>query len=170
MDKNEMNVTDKHEKELYKIRSMVPPTEMLAGLAEECSELAQTALKLRRVLDGTNPTPKKEEEAIDDLYEEIADVRLYMEVLDINWKYVWEIVEKKRNRWVKCLEEAQKAKRSEVEEEKNDTPCDHEPCEKCAKRGKHEKQDEEEERPSLIDEVFEPFFQFMDMFSEMMKE
>ena len=34
--------------------------EKLAGLAEECSELAQAAQKLRRVFDGKNPTPVNE--------------------------------------------------------------------------------------------------------------
>ena len=35
----------------------LPKTEILAQLAEEAAELAQAALKLRRSLDGTNPTP-----------------------------------------------------------------------------------------------------------------
>lgn len=41
-----------------KISDILPKTEILAQLAEEASELAQAALKLRRALDGTNPTPK----------------------------------------------------------------------------------------------------------------
>lgn len=36
----------------------LPREEILAQLAEEASELAQAALKLRRALNGTNPTPK----------------------------------------------------------------------------------------------------------------
>lgn len=35
----------------------LPEAEVLAQLAEEVAELAQAALKLRRALDGTNPTP-----------------------------------------------------------------------------------------------------------------
>lgn len=35
----------------------LPREKILAQLAEEASELAQAALKLRRALDGTNPTP-----------------------------------------------------------------------------------------------------------------
>lgn len=45
-----------------KISDILPKTEILAQLAEEASELAQAALKLRRALDGTNPTPKSVEE------------------------------------------------------------------------------------------------------------
>ena len=48
--------------------------EVLAQLAEEAAELAQAALKLRRVLDGRNPTPVAEWEARDNLKEEYTDV------------------------------------------------------------------------------------------------
>lgn len=37
----------------------LPKAEILAQLAEEASELAQAALKLRRAIDKENPTPKK---------------------------------------------------------------------------------------------------------------
>jgi NTP pyrophosphatase (non-canonical NTP hydrolase) len=46
----------------------------LAQLAEEASELAQAALKLRRALDGTNPTPKSVDECLENIQEEMADV------------------------------------------------------------------------------------------------
>ena len=39
-----------------KIRDYLSDAEIVAQLAEEASELTQSALKLRRVLDGTNPT------------------------------------------------------------------------------------------------------------------
>ena len=39
-----------------KIKDYFSDAEIVAQLAEEASELTQTALKLRRVLDGTNPT------------------------------------------------------------------------------------------------------------------
>lgn len=32
-------------------------TDLLCQLAEEASELAQAALKLKRAMEGTNPTP-----------------------------------------------------------------------------------------------------------------
>ena len=40
-----------------KIKGRLGEAEVLAQLAEECTELAQAALKMRRVLDGKNPTP-----------------------------------------------------------------------------------------------------------------
>ena len=59
-----------------KVSDILPDTEILAQLAEEASELAQAALKLRRALDGTNPTPKSVAECEANLTEEIADVNL----------------------------------------------------------------------------------------------
>lgn len=57
-----------------KVLDILPKTEILAQLAEEASELAQAALKLRRALDGTNPTPKSVEECLENIQEEMADV------------------------------------------------------------------------------------------------
>lgn len=66
------------------IRENVPQAELLAQLAEEATELAHAALKLRRVYDGTNPTPVKRSEAYDNLKEEIADVELLLTVLHLD--------------------------------------------------------------------------------------
>ena len=63
------------------IREQLSQEELLCQLAEEASELAQAALKLRRVYDGSNPTPIKRSEAFDNLKEEIADVELVLMVL-----------------------------------------------------------------------------------------
>lgn len=57
-----------------KVSDILPETEILAQLAEEASELAQAALKLRRALDGTNPTPKSVDECLENVQEEMADV------------------------------------------------------------------------------------------------
>lgn len=46
----------------------------MAQLEEKASELAQAALKLRRALDGTNPTPKSVDECLKNIQEEMADV------------------------------------------------------------------------------------------------
>ena len=70
------------------IREAVPVVELLAGLAEESAELIQAALKLRRVFDRTNPTPVTEDQAMESLYEEIADVMLYLSMIDLNWEYI----------------------------------------------------------------------------------
>lgn len=53
-----------------KVSDILPKTEILAQLAEEASELAQATLKLRRALDGTNPTPKSVAECEANLIEE----------------------------------------------------------------------------------------------------
>lgn len=84
----------------------LPVTELLAGLAEEASELSQAALKLRRAYDQTNPTPVKEEDAYDDLLEEIADVHLYLDQLSLNWAAIDDIMEFKGMRWRERLKGA----------------------------------------------------------------
>lgn len=66
------------------IKDYLPETEILAQLAEECAELSQAALKLRRVLDKTNPTPVTESEAKSNLLEEISDVVCCLQVLGFN--------------------------------------------------------------------------------------
>lgn len=85
------------------IRKSMPVTELLAGLAEECSELAQAALKLRRAYDQTNPTPVTIDEAMEDLYEEMADVKLYCSMLSVNTKYISEVMQRKQMRWEERL-------------------------------------------------------------------
>ena len=77
----------------------IPLTELLAGVAEEASELAQAALKLRRVFDGTNPTPVSEEEAIDHFEEEIADLQIYLDRITYSRAHVKEIKAEKEARW-----------------------------------------------------------------------
>ena len=89
------------------IKKKMPVTELLAGLAEECSELAQASLKLRRVFDKTNPTPTSEEDALEAFYEEIADVRLYLRMIDIPQKYIDEIMNEKEKRWERRLKYAE---------------------------------------------------------------
>lgn len=66
------------------VTSHIPVSERLCCLAEEASELAQAALKLRRVYDGTSPTPVREEDAIENLREEIADVWLAVKSLGLD--------------------------------------------------------------------------------------
>ena len=52
---------------------------MLRQMAEECSELAQAALKYIRAV--RNETPMRIDEAIEHLTEEIADVRLMIDAV-----------------------------------------------------------------------------------------
>ena len=77
----------------------LPVNELLCGLAEECSELAQAALKLRRAYDQTNPTPVDTDTAFEKLCEETADVLLYIEQVTLPMPYVLEIKQRKLKRW-----------------------------------------------------------------------
>ena len=91
-------------------RVNLPIVEILAGLAEECTELAQAALKLRRAYDQTNPTPVSEDDAYQQMLEEIADVFLYLEQIPYNIDYVGEIMLSKRERWKCRLRKAEEEK------------------------------------------------------------
>ena len=99
-----------------KVSDILPKTEILAQLAEEASELAQAALKLRRALDGTNPTPKSVAECEANLIEEIADISNTVDALcdawfgnDLDsecefWDAEHEIEYAKYKRWLSRLE------------------------------------------------------------------
>lgn len=66
------------------VRGKLSDPELLAQLAEEAAELAQAALKMRRVIDGTNPTPVTFQQAHDNLLEEISDVETCVAALLYN--------------------------------------------------------------------------------------
>ena len=87
------------------IKLQISLPELLAGLAEECCELGQASLKLRRVFDKSNPTPTPEDVAIENFEEEIADVLLYLEQIDYSHVEVARIMNVKRKRWESRLEE-----------------------------------------------------------------
>lgn len=90
----------------HEIRSRLSRTEILAQLAEECSELAQAALKLRRAIRGDNPTPVTVDEAEAKVTEEVADVLLcimaagdYVQNMIVD-RELKRIMDKKASRWV----------------------------------------------------------------------
>jgi len=87
------------------IESTLPVTELLAGGAEEATELAQALLKMRRVLTGTNPTTKTFDEVQDNIFEEIADLKLYLEAIGyyVTSKEVKAWEDYKIQRWAKRL-------------------------------------------------------------------
>lgn len=58
----------------YELVYGLPKAEVLAQMAEELTEAAQAALKLRRAMDGANPTPKSIAECKANLHEELGDV------------------------------------------------------------------------------------------------
>lgn len=102
-----------------KIMECLGEEEILLQLAEECSELAKAALKLRRVLDGRNPTPKTEEEARADLIEEVADIWCVLDVLldEAQTDASWVISMQKGDRWLSRLEDNLQRKQAESRQE-----------------------------------------------------
>ena len=86
------------------ITDKIPVTELLAGLAEEATELAQAALKLRRCCDGTNPTPADPDIQYECFLEEIGDVELYLDQMSINRQVIADYKAAKLERWQKRLE------------------------------------------------------------------
>ena len=91
------------------VRAELGEAEILSQLAEESSELAQAALKLRRVLDGRNPTPVTVEKAEENLFEEISDVLTCISLLECVTEESLEICDKiherKMERWAKRIAE-----------------------------------------------------------------
>ena len=59
--------------DLEYIAANLSDEDILCQIAEEAAELAQAALKLRRAITQTNPTPVSDEEAVDSIIEEYAD-------------------------------------------------------------------------------------------------
>lgn len=57
----------------------IGPAAALEQLGEECAELIQVCSKLSRNIRGENPSRKTDNELVDDLTEEIADVILCMD-------------------------------------------------------------------------------------------
>lgn len=98
-------------KNLKTICGHLPPAELLAQLAEEAGELGHAALKLRRALIGTNPTPVTAKEAQARLEEEIADVYACVDAvayaLELDPDRAMEICVLKTARWAERLERAE---------------------------------------------------------------
>lgn len=97
-----------------KVSDILPKTEILAQLAEEASELAQAALKLRRALDNTNPTPKSVEECRKAFEEEYADVMVCMAALGFSddrkaYERIGIIASEKYYRWLYRLQDKEQS-------------------------------------------------------------
>lgn len=95
------------------IRSLGEPA-LLEQLAEECSELAQAALKLARLERGENPTPKAKIDCEAALMEEIADVHLCLGVISSHfgcYNKLDDIEISKRERWAQRIREARGEKK-----------------------------------------------------------
>ena len=92
------------------IRDHVSSSEVLCQLAEECSELAHAALKLRRTYDNGNPTPVTSKEAFERVEEEVADVNLCLRVLGfgLGLDYYEDMMDFKSARWVNRLKQKER--------------------------------------------------------------
>ena len=84
---------------LLVVADVIPEPALYEQLAEECSELAQAALKKARKLRNENYTPKTMDEIDADILEEYNDVRLCAMVLNLN-ENPWSITNK-LNRWIR---------------------------------------------------------------------
>lgn len=91
--------------QIERIQRDVPANDIYMLLAEEASELAQAAIKMCRVHNINNPTPKQDAEAYNDLVEEYTDVlNVAQRILEL--KPDWHVGNFKLNRWCKRLDEA----------------------------------------------------------------
>ncbi len=95
---------------IHGIKEHLSFNELCAGLAEEATELAQAALKLRRSLDMTNPTPVSPADAYGNLTEEVADVLLCLQAMgfDVGKQDVQDMQNRKVKRWLGRLQENRK--------------------------------------------------------------
>lgn len=91
------------------IRESLPAGELLAQLAEEAAELAQAALKFRRVLDGRSRSPVSFRDGLDSLREELAGVNVCIRALGLSFgdEDIMEIFAQKRTRWRERLEDTE---------------------------------------------------------------
>lgn len=71
----------------------------LAQLAEEAAELGKAALKLRRALDGKNPTPVSPADALRNVQEEMADVLLCVLSVGLDEESAERTIRAKIPRW-----------------------------------------------------------------------
>ena len=95
--------------EILFIREQLSPADQFGQVAEEAVELAHAAMKMQRILNGTNPTPVTEKEALGKVMEEICDLYNALEVLklDVSLKYEG-IRKKKMTRWVERIKKEAK--------------------------------------------------------------
>lgn len=85
---------------------------ILCQIAEEAAELAQAALKLRRAITGTNPTPVSARKAAEDLMEEYGDTAVaYVaysikhDLIDRKYVDILEMSNTKYSRWAQRIKE-----------------------------------------------------------------
>lgn len=94
---------------INRIKQLLSTEEILAQLEEECAELIQAASKLRRAINGDNPTPVTVDEATNMITEEFADVLLCLDILGFkpDDRQIAKIQHRKALRWVSRLNETE---------------------------------------------------------------
>lgn len=85
--------------ELNRIINKLETPELLAQLAEEAAELSKAALKLRRALDGKNPTPISPADAILNVQEKMAGVLLCVLSVGFDEQFAERTIRAKIPRW-----------------------------------------------------------------------
>lgn len=93
----------------YEVQKALGYDEILASIAEEAAELGQAALKARRAYNQKNWTPKTMKECLDNVFEEIADVKNTLQAAgflgDDEQELVSSIMVDKMERWRDRLEQ-----------------------------------------------------------------
>lgn len=95
-----------------KITDKMSRAAVLEQLAEECAELGQAALKLARILRKENPTPTKEPDAVEHFREEVADVRVVLNVIEneiTGYLATPYLEQQKLERWISRLRDEEAA-------------------------------------------------------------
>lgn len=85
--------------ELNHIIEALGTEELLAQLAEEAAELGKAALKLRRALNGKNPTPVSPAETLRNVREKMADVLLCSISVGLDENITERTIREKIPRW-----------------------------------------------------------------------
>ncbi len=92
-----------------RVTDFLPQDELLLQLAEEAAELSQAAMKLRRVMDGRNPTPVGYQMAVKNLNEEMADVLLCADqISSLDDEQIARTKKSKMARWLDRLKAARR--------------------------------------------------------------
>ena len=101
--------------DLEYIAEILSEEDILCQVSEEADELAKAALKLRRAITGTNPTPVTVEEALENFIEEYGDTIVAMTAYFMKHgaidEKVADILEQnypKYNRWAQRIKEGKK--------------------------------------------------------------
>ena len=101
--------------DLEYIAESLSDEDILCQIAEEAAELSKAALKLRRAITGTNPTPVTAEKAADNLIEEYGDTVVAMTayfmkhgMIDRKVRDILEQINPKYSHWAQRIKDGKK--------------------------------------------------------------